>query len=265
MKSDVSSKICHGIIAGSASAIFTSPLDMIKTTRQIGYTEGIIHTAKNIFSTYGIQGFFKGLGANMFSVSFFYGTFFPVYDFLKRKEYLFSRDSPYSHFSNSIIAGSIGSIVANPIYVLKIRKQTNHKNKSLKNIFHKEGASSLYRGFGITLIKNFEIGIQLPIYEFLKKKEYDTVYSSFISKFISTTITYPIDTLRVIIRGTREHDKNLLHLLKDVYAKDGIRGFFRGYMVNTIRSVPSAVIVFTIYEWLKNIKNEKNDILIKKI
>lgn len=210
----------EGFIAGTISSIMCHPLETINTNLQL---------QKPII----IKNLYNGIVPGVLSKGIFYGTFFPMYNYFK--------DQQFGIFS-SYMACNIASTIANPLFVLKTRYQIN-QYESILSIYRTESFRGLYKGLFMTYLKNIEIGIQMPIYEYLKK-DYNIIVSSFFSKLIATSITYPLDTIRTIQRS----DKDFLTILNICKKK----GLYNGYLLYIFRSLPHTLITFWVYEYLKN-------------
>ena len=247
---DYYNKTKNAMLSSIVCGIVTSPLEVIKSNMQLRSisNSGIISTTKDIYQCKGAKGFYKGFNLNVLCTGGFYTIFFPLYDIMK--------NNGNGHFTSSIIAASAGSFITNPFQVLKIRKQTNHdinngnNNITIVDIVRKEGIASLYKGYAMTLLKNCELGLYMTLYEKLKENSIATPYATFISKFISLSITYPIDTIRTVFRGTNKTEMNLKEHLKLIIKKNGIKGIYQGYTINAMRSITNAVIIFSLYDYL---------------
>jgi solute carrier family 25 iron transporter 28/37 len=53
-----------------------------------------------------------------------------------------------------------------------------------------------------------------------------------------------------------------LNLSRDIYSKEGVRGFYRGYLLSQLVFVPYTMIFFVTYEYLKkaSVKYNRHDI-----
>ena len=111
---------------------------------------------------------------------------------------------------------------------------------------------------GITYVCNIDLGIQLPIYEYLKQHLPNTTMGiaicAFIAKLVATTLTYPIDTIRTNKR--RVTNLSISEIIKKIKSEGGLIGFYKGYPMCLARSVPCSVIAFIIYERLRWTKHE---------
>lgn len=237
----------EGFAAGLVAACIYSPLDVIKSQRQIksSHNISIMQSTNFIFKSGGYRGFYAGLNLGMISSAGFYGVFFPVLGWLKK-----NNDGRYS-FINPYIAGCVGSLAVNPLYVMKYRRQIktiHQQNITFRRIVRNEGFCTLYKGMAMTMFRNVDLIIQIPIYDYMKDKEFDVSFSAATSRFVATTVTYPFDTVRSVLRGNGS--------VNQIWV-DGLKGMFRGYSLNVSISVLKSVVVFTIFEFLKKIEFEK--------
>jgi solute carrier family 25 thiamine pyrophosphate transporter 19 len=67
---------------------------------------------------------------------------------------------------------------------------------------------------------------------------------------ISTTATYPLDLLRTrfAAQGLQKIYPSLLGGIKQIYANEGSKGFFRGLAAANVQIVPYMGLFFTCYE-----------------
>lgn len=194
-----------GGVAGMAGALFTSPLDVVKTRLQSslnydynkikrpqhasivkrGYwhvadTFGIINS---IYKNEGFTALFRGLGPNLAgavparSVNFF--TYGLTKDFLSTKVTSESyKDSTFVHLASGVAAGVVTSTVTNPIWLVKTRLQLEkekggklpYKNSfdCARKIVKYEGFKALYRGLSASYLGTVESSLQWMLYEQMK-------------------------------------------------------------------------------------------------
>lgn len=125
----------HSMVAGAGaglvSSIATCPLDVVKTTLQAqsvargdkGY-EGVTKTVYRIYRQSGLRGFYRGLGPTIGGYLPTWGIYFTVYDFIKdrlRRVPLAVAHPDISHVVAAMTAGSTGTILTNPLWVVKTR------------------------------------------------------------------------------------------------------------------------------------------------
>lgn len=277
-------KVTQGFVAGIASTILTHPLDTIKIYQQVtsrSLNGGMIKSIKTISDQGWLKGFYRGGLVNCMSMGVFYGCFFPTYDLLKRQiDPLVGQNTISGRFWCGYLSGLWGSFVGNPLYVLKIRQQSslvkvNCNGQLIANtsassaptliqkIYGERGIRGFWSGYSLTIFRNLELGLQLPLYEMFKDYNIPPMYAGFMSKLISSSITYPFDTCRTLIRNG---DRSKLRILcNNLYQTEGVRGFYRGYLLYAGRSVPASAITFTIYELFRMIDAEGNKTISERV
>jgi len=263
---DVIDKIYKGVVSGVTAGTICWPLDTIKTQNQVRLRgKSLIQSFRFIIKNDGFMGLYRGLLSGNLATGVFYGAFLPIYEINKS---FFKKYVTNEHILNgmsSYLAGIIASTLDNPLYVLKTRYQaalvkgTQSQVSLFKmayNMYKREGLSVFMKGLGVSYFKNLELGVQLILFEKLKKylntdknKFVALPIASFLAKTIASTVTYPIDTIRTICR-TDSHI-GIRNITTNVYKSGGLVGFYKGYSAYFIRAIPSSVIVFTINECLK--------------
>ena len=211
----------EGFVAGTVSSVICHPLETIHTNLQLKQKICI----RNVYN-----GFIPGI----MSKSIFYGTFFPLY-----KTFLENNCGVFSGY----FASNVASVLSNPFFVLKTRHQLSQFD-TFRHIVRKEGVGGCFKGLGITFLKNIELGIQLPVYDYLRKNEIDLLFASVVSKLFATSLSYPLDTMRTIQRSEKRI-WTILQLARQT-------GLYNGYMFYIFRSIPHTMITFYIYENWKN-------------
>ncbi|SCV68152.1 BQ2448_273 [Microbotryum intermedium] len=210
-----------GAGAGLVTSVVTCPLDVIKTRLQAsGATtapRGVVGTFVHIASTAGFRGFYRGLGPTIIGYLPTWAIYFTVYDKIKsvmgRSR---GNDDPISHIVAAMVAGATGTVVTNPLWVVKTRFMTqttgpneprySHTWDAIRRIYHTEGIQTFYRGMVPSLIGVSHIALQFPLYEQLKVynrppdgsdiPSSTILYCSSVSKMIASVATYPHEVLR---------------------------------------------------------------------
>lgn len=251
-------KTVKGFVAGVTSTVLTHPLDTLKVYQQVtsrSSNGGVLNSIKTISNQGLIKGFYRGGFINCASMGVFYSCFFPTYDLLKNQ--FNSPDELPGRFWSGYLAGLWGSFVGNPFYVLKIRQQASIASigqsqiqpsipELTRKIYAERGIRGFWSGYNLTIIRNLELGLQLPLYETFKDHGISPIYAGFMAKLISSSATYPIDTCRTLIRNG--NGNNVLPIASCLLQSEGIRGLYRGYLFSAIKSVPASAITFTVYE-----------------
>lgn len=189
-----------GGIGGTAGAIFTCPLDVVKTRLQSDVyhsaynktpksTNPIIKMAQHFGETglalrelyvkEGSSALFKGLGPNLVGVIPARSINFFTYGF--SKDLLINaspkqKEETWMHLVSGISAGIVTSTATNPIWLIKTRLQLDRSNgkhfknswQCLKHVFRTEGIFGLYRGLTASYLGGVESTIQWVLYEQMK-------------------------------------------------------------------------------------------------
>lgn len=146
-----------------------------------------------------------------------------------------------------------------------------------KGIFHAvsticrdEGVKGLYKGLGATLLGvGPSIAISFTVYESLRshwqmERPQDSpavvsLFSGSLSGIASSTATFPLDLVKRRMQlqgaaGTSSVCKSsITGTIRQIFQKEGLRGFYRGIVPEYLKVVPSVGIAFMTYETLKSL------------
>lgn len=249
---DALSKSIKGYGANAIAITLTQPLEVLRIQSQI-CDKPLSVLSKNIYQTQHIKGFYRGLGASLVTQPVYWSIFFPLYHYLEN-------NTSWNGFITSNVAGTIGVVATNPLWVLRTRLQAesivaDKEPIKYRNFFtriiQKEGFLSLYKGTPITLVKNLQMGIQMPLYKLLKQDyEVNPLIAGALSKLVSSSIVYPMDTIRTNVR-THRGTITYYTVIKDIHKRrGGILNFYRGVGIYWITQVPIFAITMGVFEKL---------------
>ncbi|KAK5660105.1 hypothetical protein OQA88_13574 [Cercophora sp. LCS_1] len=207
-----------GAAGGFMSGIATCPLDVIKTKlqaqggfsgvqkgRHVGHAkvyEGLVGTARVIWTQEGIRGMYRGLGPIIMGYLPTWAVWFTVYNKSKGWVSQHQTSTFAINFWSSIIAGASSTIATNPIWVIKTRlmSQTPHHDRhkfsyypkgantptsrptlpspwhyrstwdAARKMYTTEGILSFYSGLTPALLGLTHVAVQFPAYEYLKTR-----------------------------------------------------------------------------------------------
>lgn len=154
-----------GGMAGTAVDIGIFPIDTIKTRLQ---------SPVGFWKAGGFRGVYNGVSAVAAGSAPGAAAFFASYEWIKGRLSENSKAEKYASPSvRHMIAASVGEAVACiirvPTEVVKARMQTDGSASFLNTLQRTVAAGELYRGFGITLMREIPFAcIQFPLYEQLK-------------------------------------------------------------------------------------------------
>jgi solute carrier family 25 folate transporter 32 len=296
-----------GSISGAIAAVILAPLDVVKTRLIVQRTykndtsstqpkyRGVWRTMSQMYRAEGIKSLYRGLGAQMLGYIPNWAVYFTTYEYSKtflaaQVDYL-DRNRTLNHVISSVFSGGVTAVVTSPIWVVKTRMQT-HVGKTprytssfhaIRSIYHEEGIQAFYRGLAPSLVGLIHVGIQFPLYEYLKKqltrheqslqsngkldKELQdhvhaslssVIIASTLSKLVASVIAYPHEVLRSRFQDhtasmhlQSKQDvpyKSMSDAIKRVYTEEGFTAFYSGMGTNLLRVVPAAIITLTVYE-----------------
>lgn len=244
----------YGWVSNGAAMLLCNPLEVIRTQSQVTASNSTVKTLiTDVYKKQSIKGFYKGLGASLTTQPSFWLIYMPTYEYLK-EEY-----PNLPKFVTSNVAGSIGALITNPLWVLRARIQTEvlrgdsiKYNTFFQNTIRNEGIASLWKGGGIALFKNLQMGIQLPLYEYLRDNGYNPFLSGVCGKMVASTVFYPLDVVRTNVRTHIGHI-TFKGIINKIYKRNGgVFNFYRGIQIYYISQLPVFGITMFVFENLRN-------------
>lgn len=173
---------------------------------------------------------------------------------------------------SSLLPGAIGGInlvlVGHPFDLVKVRLQTS-TNPSLphclKKIYHSGGIMGFYQGVTAPLLGVIPIfALYYGVYKLSKdhllaaqklKTERATVLAATLAAGITAVVSCPAERLKILLQVAPSYQntglKGIWLLSQMLYRSDGVRAFYRGLSVMLLREVPSSIIYFSSYEYIK--------------
>lgn len=266
-----------GAFSGAVVSVALCPIEVIRMRIMVNHIHdhGLFQTGFRMIKNEGIKSLYKGLGTTMVGLVANWGVYFTAYEFSKEK---YQNYKPIQkNILSSITAGGITAIITSPIWVIRTRMMTQVGEKGYQSLSHafssiyqKEGIRGYYHGLLPSLLGLVHVGIQFPLYEFIKQKRApnqnpnltDILLASSISKFVASIVAYPHEVLRSRLQDQGHGDRTssnkthhrlkydgLLHAIELTYKEGGIKGFYKGLTTNLVRVVPSAAITLATFEF----------------
>lgn len=277
-----------GGTAGAIARTATAPLDRIKLLFQVqavassgtsstAYT-GVGQAFAKIFREEGILAFWKGNGVNIIRIFPYAAGQLASNDTYKR---LLADDHGELTLARRLLAGACAGMTAtaltHPLDTVRLRLALpNHPYSGALNaastMVRTEGVISLYKGLLPTLVGIAPYAaLNFVTYDMLKKTIYHgdkpqnavaNLLMGGASGTIAATICYPLDTIRRRMQMRGIVYKSQADAFVTIYRQEGMVGFYRGWIANTIKVVPQNAIRFVAYEFFKNwmgVKKSKTD------
>mmetsp|Transcript_33133 Transcript_33133/g.55517 ORF Transcript_33133/g.55517 Transcript_33133/m.55517 type:complete len:342 (-) Transcript_33133:806-1831(-) len=248
--------------------------------------DGIANALRIILKEEGVKGFYKGNGANCFRVIPVYAIKFSLND--RFKEIMVEKRKAAGQsltlgFWDKIAAGSLAGtlqiLATYPLDLIRTRLQLAEiAGKGYAGImdcgtttFRTEGTRGLYKGMMPSMLAGVPyVGLQMTFYDMLKtrwapylpQKEDGSVAMSgmlvcgSVAGLTAQTLTFPTDTVRHRMQangsgGQKNVYVNTADCFRKILVKEGVKGFFKGYGLNVVRSLPGAAVQFTSYDLFK--------------
>ncbi|XP_068604795.1 solute carrier family 25 member 36-A [Brachionichthys hirsutus] len=191
-----------GGCGGTAGAILTCPLEVVKTRLQSSSITlyisevqlstvngasvarvappGPVHCFKTILAREGPRSFFRGLAPNLVGVAPSRAIYFAAYSAAKKKlSDVLEPDSTPVHMLSAAMAGFTAITATNPIWLIKTRLQLETRNRGerqmnaiecMRRVYRTDGLRGFYKGMSASYAGISETVIHFAIYEGIKRK-----------------------------------------------------------------------------------------------
>lgn len=269
-----------GTIGGITQVLVGQPFDTVKVRLQSapeGTYNGTMDVIKKLIANEGPKGFYKGTLTPLVGVGACVSVQFSVNEFMKRyydKKLNGQELSLLQFFNCGAVAGFSNGILASPIEHIRIRLQTqtgaekafNGPIGCAKKIHEASGIRGIFKGLAPTLLReSIGLGIYFSTYEALISKELkrnkDIVRADIpgwklcayggLSGYALWTGIYPVDIVKSKLQTdslTKPTYSSSLSVVKDIWTKNGIRGFYKGFAPTILRAAPANGATFAAFE-----------------
>ena len=274
------SKLYSGGVAGAVSRTLTAPIDRVKMVMQAqpagAANEGMVATATRIFREGGVPAFFRGNNVNVLKIAPETGVKFLAFDILKSA---LAKDKSNPTVSERFVAGGGAGAVAQsivyPLEVVKTRLAVSAAgtyaglSDCFRSVLRNEGATSLYRGLGASIIGIVPYaGVDLSVNSVLKDCA-SRVYAlkgeepgvavvlgcGMVSSTVAMLCTYPLNLVRTRLQMVGMHGAPHYDGAIDCFRKTiqggGLRALYQGIVPNLVKVLPATSISYAVYDALK--------------
>lgn len=259
-------EVLAGGIAGITEHLVMFPFDTIKTRLQ---QEGSSYRTtsqclKHILRNESWTSLYRGCVPTVACAFPAHGVYFACYESSKR---LIHADSALGYAAAGVTSTIAHDFVSVPFDTVKQRMQVDTKHPTslqcLRTIVRSEGVSRLFHSYPATVLMNVpHICTQWVVYEFCKsylerkgKMEHDWsphfLLAGFVAGGCAAVTSTPFDVVKTRVQ-LAESRVSAYSVVRDVMRTEGPSGFFKGAVPRIITIAPSAAIVLTTYEVLKN-------------
>ena len=282
-------ELLGGTVGGVLLAFFGHPLDTIKVKMQNlpethGRRGGLIRCVRATVMEDGVRGLFAGLSPPLFLNGALNAVLFATFGTAKQVVARLTGGEAKKLSLPQVCAASLLSApfycaFVTPVDAIKVNLQTGVARSPIKCV-QSLGLRGLYASYFPTLGTRL-VGspCYFGAYESVKvtmtrRNVVNTLVVGLVSGFIAGvsfwTAMFPIDLVksRVSISGAmlvngaaaRAESTGTLSVVRDIWAREGIRGFYRGFFPCVLRAGPANAVMFIGYEWTMQFLCDKSDL-----
>ncbi|KAI0885317.1 mitochondrial dicarboxylate carrier [Annulohypoxylon maeteangense] len=260
--------------ASSFAACVTHPLDLVKVRLQLrsgDAPKNMSGTFMHIVRSQGPLGLYNGLTASLLRQMTYSTVRFGVYEELKRRSTPEgTKPSLPLLIGLSTFSGFLGGISGNAADVTNVRMQQDLALPPAQRRGYKHGLDGMFRMLREEGVKSWFRGVlpnstraalmnasQLASYDTFKSflitytplGDTTTTHfaSSLIAGFVATTVCSPVDVIKSRVMST-SHEQGIAHLLREIYAKEGVTWMFKGWVPAFLRLGPQTICTFLFLE-----------------
>lgn len=275
-----------GGLSGMGATAIIQPIDMVKVRIQLrGESMGKtspFDVAREVYSEGGVKGFYRGLDSALLRQAVYaslrIGIYYTMNDWLKNPET--GEASATTRAFNSLIAGAIGSAIANPCDLALVRMQADSslppaERRGYRNVFHafqtilrEEGFIDLYRGCSPTVARAMAVNLSMLFTYDIAKKQLEnslgkgkltTFAATFISGMFVAVCSLPFDNMKTKLQKQTKNKEgkymyaNLRDCFKKSIAREGVTGLWTGLPTFYFRVAPHAMFTLMFAEFFKGL------------
>lgn len=268
-----------GTVGGIAQVLVGQPFDTVKVRLQSapeGTYNGAMDVVRKLLANEGPKAFYKGTLTPLVGVGACVSVQFSVNESMKRYYDRVNNGLPLSlgqFFSCGAVAGFSNGFLASPIEHIRIRLQTQTGSTKAfagpidcaRKLYQNNGIAGLFKGLTPTLVReSVGLGTYFATYEALIAREirlasvaredippWKLCLFGGLSGYTLWIGIYPVDVIKSKLQ-TDSLDKpvykNWRQVARDISHKNGVRGFYRGFLPTILRAAPANGATFAAFE-----------------
>ncbi|XP_026552302.1 solute carrier family 25 member 48 isoform X3 [Pseudonaja textilis] len=245
-----------GWVGGAAGVIVGHPLDTVKTRLQAGQGYGnTFNCVRTIYRNEAVTGFFKGMSFPLISIAAYNSLVFGVFSSTQRFICQYRYGKPYHPPAltditlASMVTGAFSVGIGCPVDLVKIRLQMQTQT------FPKANLEMKHKATGISVQAAYRGPIHC-VATILQQEGLPGLFRGIISWGTAT----PMDVVKCRLQADGVYlnkYKGVIDCIYQSYNSEGLKVFFRGLTVNTVRGFPVSAATFLGYELsLKALRKE---------
>ena len=261
---------------GSTACVFTGqPFDTVKVRMQVmpGEFSGPMQCFQKTFQGEGIFSLWKGstpaLGGALSENMMAFGLNGHIQRLLQKDDGKTIVHEDLANILSGAITGFCTAFVLCPSDVLKCRAQLNRSQGGsgkvgdiTRLILKESGPTGFYRGFTVQIARDIPFYASFfGTYDLSCKtlKKYTSlpdasVYfiSGGLAGQVAWIVSLPFDTMKSVIQTTT-HPRTTSEVFKEIWKRQGLKGFYNGIEVAVIRAFPANAALFVGYEFSRSL------------
>nr|XP_040049304.1 solute carrier family 25 member 45 isoform X2 [Gasterosteus aculeatus aculeatus] len=271
-----------GSLSGALGLAVGHPLDTVKVRLQAQsvYT-GIFHCMSKTYSKEGLHGFFKGMAFPVLTTgitnSVVFGSYSNALDHLTQSQQGGRGHGKAASAAQVFTAGCFSGLMQvgayAPIDLVKVRLQNQTGVGRYRGPVHcvavilrEEGPRGLFRGGLAVALRDVPCyGLYFLPYEVTRKAltrsgeepgTFATIMAGGLAGVVTWSFATPMDVVKARLQmsgaGGREY-RGVLHCIAASYREEGLRVFYKGLLLNSLRAFPVNAVTFLSYESLMSL------------
>ncbi|OMH84190.1 Mitochondrial basic amino acids transporter [Zancudomyces culisetae] len=281
-------EFASGTMGGWAQVVVGHPFDTLKVRMQTQTVptmyKNSLDCLKSTVKNEGVLGLFKGVGSPLIGIGFCNAVVFSANGFFLQQFKSFRNSNELGLADKAISGGLAGGVMAFttcPVELVKVKLQTQYMvtNEAERykgvfdcgvRIFKENGIKGLYRGLGVTIIREIpSYTAYFGCYEGLKnlfiqlrpegpaKDKPSTAFEMFVAGGISGIaawiFAYPQDIVKSRLQKDNKYSSTsaCIRALREEGRTIGYKIYLNGLGPTLLRAFPANAATFIAYEWTK--------------
>jgi len=263
-----------GGTAGAVAKTCTAPLDRLKIIMQISGANqqsaaaqaavkgGLIPAFIAIGKSEGIKGYWKGNVPQVIRILPYSTAMLNSYEFYKKQ--LTNKEtgklSVPARLASGAAAACTATLVTYPLDIIRLRLSVDPNMKTMsqvvKAILKDEGPGAFYKGLPATCVSISPYSaLNFCMFDLFKRivpeGAQGIAAASFTATLLASGACYPLDTIRRQMQLKSSTYSGIMDAGAGILARDGVGGFFKGFVPNAIKNAPNKSIQLTTFDMLK--------------
>lgn len=230
-------------------------------------------------------GLFKGVSGPILGVAAMNASIFGSYGLALR--FQCRKPSDKATLWQTLLAGCasgvVSALITSPIELVKIREQVDTSGtgaqpqplkviKQLWNLGGLFGPQGLYRGFGVTCLRDLGYGPYFLCYEIFNRllsslhqakpihgeersmrlSNAELAVSGALGGVIAWLSTFPIDCIKTRMQASSAPELSISRAAREIWTEGGFCAFWSGVGPTVLRAIPVNAVLFVVYEATKD-------------